>query len=728
AKELARRGWEVTVFHAAVKPTPSKQPYEVIESDEDGVHLIGVHNRPHGLFDLGNPEREINDPAISAAFERALEQVRPDVVHFHNLHNLGASLIDQVASRGVPAYFTTHNYWLICPRVYLLNDKGAICAGPGDGSGCAACVGSADVAGYQRRLAEIRSRAERGLTAILSVSDAVRRTLVNAGYPAHLIDTVRQAMPHDAEIWEQVGRDRRPGRVAQDLTVAFLGSAYPHKGPQLLVEAAQRTQARLNIKILGEVPGRFAEQLRALDRRGNVELCGAFSPSEIGGLLRGVDAVALPSMWWDCAPLAAAECLAARTPVLVPRLGGLPEAIRDGIDGLTFEGLDVEDLARTLDRLASEPGLLEQLQAGISEPRAFGAYVDELEAYYGGARPSRVDNAPSAHQIAVRWQGDHGRPTSLSIINDQVTARLSGPIQRLTAGGEARDVPLPHGADVEVRHQWPPDLRPAPGGRLALIQPWEFGAIPQEWLTPLRKAVDELWVPSDYVRRMYVEAGVDPDRVVTIPNGVDLDIFRPDGPERGLPGAGEGTRFLFVGGLIGRKGADVLFDAWRTAFAGRDDVTLVLKDFGANDIYRNSGREPIREHIASGTLPRIVLVDEDLCTDAVAALYRACDVLVHPYRGEGFAMPVLEAMACGLPAIVTAGGPTDEFLPDDAGWRISSQRADFPEARIDTLETHGRPWVLEPDRAHLVTLLREADTADDDELGARGRSGRAAAQ
>ncbi len=729
AKELARRGWQVTVFHAAVKPTASKQPYEVVEWEEDGVHLIGVHNRPHGLFDLGNPDREIDDPAISAAFERALEQARPDVVHFHNLHNLGASLIDRVAARGVPAYFTTHNYWLICPRAYLLTDKGAICAGPGDGSACAACVGSADVAGYQRRLAEIRSRAERGLTAILSVSDAVRRTLVNAGYPADLIDTVRQAMPHDAEIWEQVGRDRVPGRVARDLTVAFLGSAYPHKGPQLLIEAAQRTQARLNIKILGEVPDRFAEQLKALDRRGNVELCGAFSPSEIGGLLRGVDAVALPSMWWDCAPLAAAECLAARTPVLVPRLGGLPEAIRDGIDGLTFDGLDVDDLARTLDRLASEAGLLERMQSGISEPRAFATYVDELEAYYGGARPSRVDGDPAAEDIAVRWQGDHGLPTSLSIINDRVSERLRGSVQRVNRDAtETTSPPLIHTADVEVRHQWPPDLGPARAGRLAIIQPWEFGAIPQEWLGPLHANVDELWVPSEFVRRMYVEAGVDADRVVTIPNGVDLEAFRRDGPERDLPEAGEGTRFLFVGGLIGRKGADVLFAAWREAFAGRDDVTLVLKDFGANGIYRDSGREPIREHIASGALPRIVLIDEDLSTDEVAALYRACDVLVHPYRGEGFAMPVLEAMACGLPAIVTGGGPTDEFLPDAAGWRIDARRSLFAEDRIDTLETHGRPWVLEPDRPHLVALLRQADAADDDELEARGRAGRAAAQ
>jgi glycosyltransferase involved in cell wall biosynthesis len=418
--------------------------------------------------------------------------------------------------------------------------------------------------------------------------------------------------------------------------------------------------------------------------------------------------------------------------VLVPRLGGLPEAIRDGVDGLVFDGLDVDDLARVLDRLALEPGLLEQLQAGIAEPRAFAAYVDELEAYYGGARPGRVQREPSAQDVAVRWQGDHGLPTSLSIINDRVSARLRGSVQRVTRDGGSDDrtpptPPLVHTADVEVRHQWPPDLTPARAGRLAIIQPWEFGAVPEAWLEPLHSNVDELWVPSEFVRRMYVDAGVDAERVVTIPNGVDLEVFHPDGMERELPDADEGTRFLFVGGLIARKGVDVLFNAWRQAFAGREDVTLVLKDFGANDIYRNAGREPILEHAASGALPRIVLIDEDLSTDEVAALYRACDVLVHPYRGEGFAMPVLEAMACGLPVIVTAGGPTDEFVPADAGWRISAERVSFPEDRIDTMETRGRPWLLEPDRGELVALLREADAADDGELEARGRAGRAAA-
>ena len=729
AYELARRGWDVTVFYAGVGRVEGGRPYEVVESEDQGVRLVGVFNRPHGLLDLGNPEREIDDPPITAAFARVLDRVRPDVVHFHNLHNLGAALIDEAASRGLPSYFTTHNYWLLCARNYLFTGELELCAGPGDlGANCATCVGSHDRDGYQMRLREIRARFSRGVTACLAVSDAVKRTLVGAGYPEEMIDVVRQAMPAAEAVWDRLGRDRVPGRVGGPLTVGFFGSAYPHKGPQLLVDAAQRTEADVRVRIYGEIPPKFEAQLRRLDRRGVVEVRGAFGPDDLPALLGEVDAAVMPSMWWDCAPLMAAECLAGRVPLLAPRLGGIPEWIRDEQDGLLFDGRSAEGLTVALDRLAGEEGLLERIQAGIRPPDSFSAHVDQLEAYYAGARPAQ-GAAAVAPGPAVRWIGDHSLNTSLSIINQEVTARLEraggARVERVERSGVSRDAPLPHVAQVEVRHQWPPDFSPAPSGRLAVIQPWEFGAVPRDWLAPIDANVDELWVPSDHVRAMYVGAGIDPERVHTVPNGVDLARFTPDGPRLELEAPG--LRLLFVGGLIARKGPDVLLDAYRRAFAERDDVTLVIKDFGADGIYAGMDREGLRAYAASGTLPRIVLLEDELSSDDMAALYRACDVLVHPYRGEGFAMPVLEAMACGLPAVVTGGGPTDEFCPPEAGWRIASRRLPFGTGRVDTMVTAGDPWMLEPDAMHLAELLGKV-AADPGDRARRGRAAAEAAQ
>jgi hypothetical protein len=325
-------------------------------------------------------------------------------------------------------------------------------------------------------------------------------------------------MPHDTSIWERLGRDRAPGRAAGPdgpLTVAFLGSAYPHKGPQLLVEAAQRTRAGVRVRIHGEVPEVFAPQLRALDARGVCSLEGAFSTDELESVLASVDVAVLPSMWWDCAPLAAAECLAARVPLVVPRFGGLAEAVRDGVDGLVVDPLSADALAAALDRIASEDGLLERLQAGIAPPHPFSTYVDELEAYYAGERPGRAPADAEPDELAVLCEGEP--PAALG-------AAAGVRLQQL---GSA-DPPLPHAADVELRTTWPPATRAASSGRLVVVQPRGSAAsgVPAGAPTPGAPAsipvtalpvLDELWTPDEAAREAWIAAGVDAERVLVKP-------------------------------------------------------------------------------------------------------------------------------------------------------------------------------------------------------------------
>jgi len=279
--------------------------------------------------------------------------------------------------------------------------------------------------------------------------------------------------------------------------------------------------------------------------------------------------------------------------------------------------------------------------------------------------------------------------------------------------------------EVLIRHRWPPDFTPPPHRRWVHIQPWEWGALPREWLDPLCTAVDDAWTPSAYVRQVFLDAGVPPSRVTVVPNGVDPDVFRPRLDPLPLD-TDRRVRFLFVGGTIFRKGIDLLLEAYLGAFRPHDDVCLVIKEHGAETSYRDQTMAPDLERLARASdVPPIIYLARDLDDADLARLYSACDVLVHAYRGEGFGLPILEAMACGLPSIVPRGGACLDFCTDRTSLFVDAPRREFSEEELG-IETVGRAWALEPDvrqlRAHMRAVARRSAALEGLRRGARRRA------
>jgi glycosyltransferase involved in cell wall biosynthesis len=84
--------------------------------------------------------------------------------------------------------------------------------------------------------------------------------------------------------------------------------------------------------------------------------------------------------------------------------------------------------------------------------------------------------------------------------------------------------------------------------------------------------------------------------------------------------------------------------------------------------------------------------------DEMPGLYAACDSLVHPSRGEEFGLPIAEAMACGLPVVVTAGGAADDFCDDRTAYRIPARPASQSTlAKFDPCQTRGDPCKRQTD-------------------------------
>jgi len=273
---------------------------------------------------------------------------------------------------------------------------------------------------------------------------------------------------------------------------------------------------------------------------------------------------------------------------------------------------------------------------------------------------------------------------------------------------------------LTVRHQWPPDFRRPASGKLAVILPWEYGAVPLAWVRQIESNVDELWVPSRFVHDVFRRSGVTRAPIEVIPNGFDPAVFSPQGPTSRPQGCRK-FAFLFVGGTIRRKGIDLLLEAYRSAFDPGEDVTLITHVSGLGGSYQhNSLTRSLQKMAADPRAPHIQVLRDALDDATLASLYRGCDVFLLPYRGEGFGMPLLEAMACGKPVITTSEGPAREFCDEKSALFIPAREEVVPDDPPPLGEFAGKFTWFEPDIGELGRLLRYA-YEHPQEIAERGR-------
>ncbi|HYV38483.1 MAG TPA: glycosyltransferase [Gemmataceae bacterium] len=338
----------------------------------------------------------------------------------------------------------------------------------------------------------------------------------------------------------------------------------------------------------------------------------------------------------------------------------------------------------------------------------------------------------------IVWEGGFQALHSLALVNRHLCQRLieRGYLLSLQPGTESiassPSLPLPPALAeafgrhfeqpiaVHIRHQWPPNWRPPAEGRWIIMQPWEFGSVPSRWIPRLKNDVDDLWVPSSFVRSCFISNGAPPDRVHVVPNGVDVEHLQRQHPPFRLR-TRKRFKFLFVGGTIHRKGIDILLRVYAETFSVADDVCLVIKDMGSSTFYQGQTAHQQIAACQNGNGPEIEYVTDNLSADDLASLYHSCDCLVHPYRGEGFGLPIAEAMACGLPVIVTGYGAALDFCDETRAFLLPATLTHFSTNRIDQFETVDRPWLAEPDPAMLRFFMRFV-IEHPNEAGAKGHA------
>jgi glycosyltransferase involved in cell wall biosynthesis len=263
---------------------------------------------------------------------------------------------------GLSIVRTVHTHAPYCPsQGRFLKSPGAPCD---RNYGLLGCLwghavnrcGSVRPAALRRNFATVRTemRTLRQIPTIV-VSDFLRQQMIRAGYPADRIDVLYLPCP--------AAKPYAPPPAVGKPRFAFLGRMIPHKGVDWLLRAVQRVRADVAIDLAGtgnqEAEYRALASTLNLDAR--VSFHGWLAGEQVDGLLAGARALIFPSIWHEPGGTVAFEAMVAGRAVVMSRVGGMPEVVDDGQNGLLIEPGDVDALAAAIDHLARDYDLARRL-------------------------------------------------------------------------------------------------------------------------------------------------------------------------------------------------------------------------------------------------------------------------------------------------------------------------------------------------------------------------------
>lgn len=415
AEELHNRGHQVQVICAGEWEKGTQYWNGFQDDANNGVQVRRINLNWSKALD---PFRYLYDnPVVEDFLADYLKEEEPDVVHVTSCETLSASVLQVVNNAGFPLVLSLTDFWFLCPRIVLLRSDGTNCDGDTTPWECLECemlntkvykwsrqvLGEGGVA---RALTQVskhplltRQRGLRGYVGDMAArktylrqaldlpeyritaSQFVKDIHVSNGVTAPI-----EVRPYGHDLsWLLQYRGKMPAEV---IRFGFVGQIINSKGVHLLLAAARSLQNtlgdRFELSIYGNVDKdpEYGRQLKeSAENINNVNFCGTYDHKDSADVFASMDVLVVPSLWYDF-PLIIYEAFATKTPVIATNLGGMAEAITHEVNGLLFELGDVGDLARQLERVVNEPGLLENLEAGVQPVKTIDEEIDELEIVY----------------------------------------------------------------------------------------------------------------------------------------------------------------------------------------------------------------------------------------------------------------------------------------------------------------------------------------------------------
>ncbi len=443
--KLTRGGAEISAFtlFRELRARGGKAWLLGCSSPKSEVRLGATLTQPYGpddyvyhpnaafdYFKFANP-----DPQFPKVIEELVAELKPDIVHSHHFVRFGVEMFAAIR-RGWPKtriVLSLHEYLAICnhhgqmmkTKTFRLCEKDSYAA-------CAACFpqhGERDFFLRKRYLQMFFDDVD----LFISPSHFLAERFRNWGLPASKLAVLENMPPErdgsTADAWvppavlpppvevaklafkpkpsrtasaKRLGGDEvsladgaedaaATGAALPSLNFGFFGQMSPLKGITVLMDAARRLTDLGIRNVVIEIYGDYSSQPlefqkvveEALEEAGeNVVFHGAYDNSQVNTLMQRIDAMIIPSTWWENSPVVIQEAFTNGKPVICSNIGGMAEKITHGVNGLHFEVSRPASLAEVLADLATNPGKLASLTAGVRPPPTAQEVLEQhLELY-----------------------------------------------------------------------------------------------------------------------------------------------------------------------------------------------------------------------------------------------------------------------------------------------------------------------------------------------------------
>lgn len=272
----------------------------------------------------------------------------PDIAHLHIFYGrLTCSILAPLRDRGIPIIQSLHEYKVACP-VYTMERNGKVC------SDCLShgrhsvvrnrCKKNSLIASSLVFIEDTISRALGSVSTIehfICVSYFQKKVMELAGVPAHKMSVLHNfASP--ALLNNRISSKKRSNHFL------YFGRLEINKGISTLLSIAVKNKVPLAIAGDGSLR-KLVESVAS--NNNNIEYLGVLSGQALTTAIAEARATVIPSEWYENCPMSVIESKALGTPVIGANIGGIPELIRDGEDGLLFDAGNEDALAGAFERL-----------------------------------------------------------------------------------------------------------------------------------------------------------------------------------------------------------------------------------------------------------------------------------------------------------------------------------------------------------------------------------------